>query len=112
MKLLVIAEIIKSEFAVSPEDGNTVYEIIKREIESENQLELDFEGIDIMTTAFLNNAIGNLYRNFDKQQLNMYINMANISDCDLALVKKAIDRAKITFNDETKNSIREEFEDE
>lgn len=112
MKQLVISKIIKSEFAVSPEDGNTVYEIIKKEIESKNQLELNFDGIDIMTTAFLNNAIGNLYRNFDRQQLNRYINMANISDCDLALVKKAIDRAKITFNNETKNSIREEFEDE
>lgn len=109
---LVITDIIKSEYAVSPEDGRIIYDIIKKEITKKNEIILDFEGIDIMTTAFLNNAIGALYKNFEKEQLNLYISMTNISNSDLVLVKKAIERAKITFNEETRQGIKEELEDE
>jgi hypothetical protein len=54
-----------------------------------------------MTTAFLNNAIGKLYNIYDKEKLNQYISMKNISKSDLNLVKKVIDRAKIKFSKET-----------
>ena len=72
------------------------------------KLVLDFSNVDIMTTAFLNNAIGKLYKTFDKQQLNKLISMQNISDSDLILIKKVIERAKLTFTDE----LKEEFGDE
>ncbi len=112
MKDIVIIEIINGEFAVSPEDGDSVYELIKQSLEKEEAISLDFRGIDIMTTAFLNNAIGKLYKNFNKDSLNKYISMKNISTSDLELIKKVIERAKITFNEDTIDSIQEAFEDE
>ena len=91
MKTIKIIDTINSEFAVSPEDGDLV-----------------FDGVDLTTTAFLNTAIGTLYREFDKDTLNKFISMKNISNSDLTLVKTVIERAKLTFTDE----LKEEFGDE
>lgn len=112
MKHILISKIIRGEYAVSPEDGKIIYELINQEIKNKNKVDLDFNGIDLMTTAFLNNAIGALYKNFNGDELNQYLSMSNISDSDLLLAKKAIERAKLTFTDETKKRIEEEFKDE
>lgn len=65
-----------------------------------------------MTTAFLNNAIGKLYNIYDKEKLNKYISMKNISKSDLNLMKKVIDRAKIKFSKEDISILEKELEDE
>ena len=75
MEQILISKIINGEFAVSPEDGKAVYELIYDQIKKKNKVDLDFTGIDIMTTAFLNNAIGALYKNFSGEELNRYLSM-------------------------------------
>lgn len=109
---LNIVNIIGSEFAVSPEDGNSIFDIVKEKLENKEKISIDFSNVDIMTTAFLNNAIGKLYKTFEKDVLNSYITMINISESDLKLVKKVIERAKITFSEEMINELEEEFEGE
>ena len=112
MKDINIVDTIKSEFAVSPEDGDIIYSLIENYLTSDESISLNFDKIDIITTAFLNNAIGKLYKNFEKDKLNRLITMKNISNSDLALVKKVIERAKITFTDEDIKNIEEELGDE
>ena len=109
---LRIINIINSEFAVSPEDGDSIFNLIKEKVDSKEKVIIDFSGIDIMTTAFLNNAIGKLYNIYDKEKLNQYISMKNISKSDFNLVKKVIDRAKIKFNKEDISMLEKELEDE
>lgn len=109
---LNIIDVISSEFAVSPEDGDSVFNIIKENLDSREKISIDFSNIDIMTTAFLNNAIGKLYNIYDKEILNEYISMKNISKTDFNLVKKVIDRAKIKFSKEDISSLEKELEDE
>ena len=112
MKNIKIVDIIKSEFAVSPEDGDLIYNLISKNIKNEDLICIDFDGVDITTTAFLNNAIGTLYKEFNTDILNKFITMNNISDSDLALVKKVIDRAKLTFTDEVLDKLGDELGDE
>ena len=112
MKNINIVDTIKSEFAVSPEDGDIIYSLISHNLSNNHSVCLNFENVDIITTAFLNNAIGKLYKEFDKEKLNKFITMKNKSDSDLALLKKVIDRAKITFTDEEIKIIGEEIGDD
>ena len=86
--------------------------LIKENIDSKKKIVIDFSNIDIMTTAFLNNAIGKLYNIYDKKKLNEYISMKNVSKSDLNLIKKVIDRAKIKFSKEDINTLEKELEDE
>lgn len=109
-----VVDLINSEFAVSPEDGDILYNKVRDLIKEEKETVLDFKKIDLMTTAFLNNAIGKLYKEFTKEQLNKYIKIENISESDLFLLKKVISRAKITFKGKIHviEAIEEEFGDE
>jgi hypothetical protein len=108
LKSIKIIDVINSEFAVAPEDGELVFLKIKDCIEKSIHLSLDFDGVDLTTTAFLNTAIGTLYRDFDKDTLNEFITMKNVSNSDLVLIKTVIERAKLTFTDE----LAQEFGDE
>lgn len=112
MCTLKIVNVINSEYAVSPEDGDIIFKIIQSKIDSKEQVVVDFSGIDIMTTAFLNNAIGKLYNLYEKDKLNKYISMRNISKSDLNLIKKVIERAKIKFNKEDISALEKELGDE
>jgi transcriptional regulator len=59
MEHLIIKDIIKSELAVSTEKGNEVFELVDYYLQRKEKIELDFAGITIMITAFLNAGIYN-----------------------------------------------------
>lgn len=94
---LNIREIISRETAVSSDDGEIVYENIIKCIEGDQVAELDFSNISILTTAFLNSAIGQLYNTYSSEQLNNCLKLKNVADEDRILFKKVIERAKEYF---------------
>ena len=55
---LIVKNIIDSDLAVSSDDGKKVYQAIVEALRRENIVELDFQGITVVITAFLNMAIG------------------------------------------------------
>jgi len=95
--ILVIKDIIKVDTAVSTDDGDLVYQEIVAILKLGNPVELDFSGINIMTTAFLNAAIGQLYSAFTSEQLNSLLKLVNVAADDRILFKKVIERAKEYF---------------
>jgi len=94
---LVIKDIINGDTAVSTDDGDVVYKEIVAILELGKPVELDFSGINIMTTAFLNAAIGQLYSTFNSEQLNSLLKLVNVATDDRILFKKVIERAKEYF---------------
>lgn len=97
MTTLNISKIIKNDSAVSSDDGETVYQLILESLRSKEIAELDFAGISIITTAFLNTAIGQLYDVFSSEELNEYIVLKNVQREDTIQFKKVIERAKEYF---------------
>ncbi len=97
IKHLKIKDIISRETAVSSDDGDIVYERIVDCIEGNCIAELDFSEITILTTAFLNSAIGQLYNNFSSSELNNAIILKNVADEDKILFKKVTERAREYF---------------
>lgn len=101
MEHLIIKDIIKSELAVSTEKGNEVFELVDSFLQKNEKVELDFAGITIMITAFLNAAIGRLYSNkaYTKDFLNEHLKLQNVEKDDRVLFKDVIQRAKEYFAD-------------
>lgn len=99
MNHLIIKDIIKSDLAVSTEDGEKVFKKIDSHLQKSEKVELDFAGIRIMITAFLNAAIGSLYSNkaYTSDFLNEYLNLKNVEKEDLKLFKDVVKRAKEYF---------------
>ena len=81
---LAIYEYITSPSATSPTQGDIVYEkiepIIKNCIKNKNKFSIDFTGIKILTTAFLNNSIGKLFYEFDSDDILSLMTFTGLSN--------------------------------
>lgn len=101
MIYLKVKDIIGTDLAVSTENGQKVYEIIERNLDNNNKIVLNFEGITILITAFLNAAIGSLFKNqkYTPDFLNENVLLTNIDSNDAYLFIEVINRAKEYFSD-------------
>jgi len=99
MKNLIIKDIIETNLAVSTENGNKVFEIIDTYLQKKEKVQLDFAGITVIITAFLNAAIGSLYskKEYTGEFLNEYLKLENVESDDLKLFRDVIQRAKEYF---------------
>jgi len=110
-----IFELIGSDAAVSSEDGELLYKRIKKGLEEKNvKIILDFSNISLITSTFLNAAIGQLYSKYNSPILTERLEVNNLAKEDLELLKRVVKRAKEYFKDKEKidASIKETLEDE
>lgn len=96
-KVINIKNIIKSQAADDNCKGNKVFESIKESCDDSNEkrtIILDFDGIELVNTAFLNNAIGKL---FDRKEFNLLENSVKVKNMNsfmIELLKESISLAR------------------
>ncbi len=95
---LIVKDIINSDTAVSTDDGDKLFKHINSVLKENKIAQIDFSGIEMMTTAFLNAAIGQLYNHYNSEQLNKSLKLVNVASEDIILFKKVITRAKEFFS--------------
>ncbi|WP_312338569.1 STAS-like domain-containing protein [Sphingobacterium sp.] len=106
---LKVVDVIGSQVALSPEPGYKLYKEIRDKIRQRENVVLDFIEVKILSTAFLNSAIGRLYSDFNSDQLNDSLRIVNLADEDMSLLIRVIKRAKEYFKD--KDSFDKKMED-
>lgn len=108
---IIITKIINTNFAVTTEDGNSIFQLLSSNFNVGKNIVLDFEGINLMTTAFLNAAIGQLYSNnsYSSDFLNKNLELINVQDTDKHLFPMVVKRAKEYF--ENKESFEKNSND-
>jgi len=109
-----IFEQIGGNAAVSSEDGELLFERILRGVENDVRVILNFNNIELITSTFLNAAIGQLYSKYDSSFLREHLKVENLSREDLELLKKVVERAKEYFKnkEQMEKNVREVLEDE
>lgn len=109
-----IFQVVGSSVAVSSGKGDEIFKLIDKALQNELTVNIDFGDIKILTTAFLNAAIGQLYSKYKSEELIQSLNLLNISDSDKVLLKKVTDRAKEYFADKENidEIIKEAIDDE
>lgn len=105
MNNLKVSDIIDSNFAVATEDGQKIYDHLNQLLSQKLEVLLDFSDIQILTTAFLNAAIGQLYSKFNTQQIQPFLKLINVMEEDRILFKKVIERAKEYFAEKEKSEL-------
>ena len=95
---LLISSFTNSNRAVSAQDGDKVYNAILPYFEKNESVTLDFEGIELIITAFLNTCIGKLYGKFSSDELKTLLDIQNLKKDEMRLLKLVIDKAKERFN--------------
>lgn len=105
-----VRELVPSLYCVDAEDGQKLFSVISKSIgEGKNEVTLSFEGIELITSAFLNTAIGQLYRDFSEETIKSNLKVEGMSQEDLGLLKRVVDTAKIYYKDPDRmeRSLRE-----
>lgn len=97
MNRIVIYDILKQPNAETIEVGDKVYNAIKPQIEDyinkEQAFEIDFTNVDIVTTAFLNSAIGKLFYEMKSKDLIRNMSFIGISSVQKNSLKWSITNA-------------------
>lgn len=94
-----IFEVVGSHLCVASSDGQKVYDRLAIAIQNNRGVMLSFRNVSILTSAFLNAAIGQLYGNFSEAQIRALLKVEDIQPDDLALLKRVVDTAKQYFRD-------------
>ena len=105
-KLIKIVDIVGSILCIASEDGEKVYREIASSLRSGGQVILSFEGVEDLTSAFLNTAIGQLYSGEFPEELikgSLILDKDNINGDGLFLIKRVVDRAKEFFKDQDRH---------
>ena len=90
-KILKIRDIVGSEYAVSTESGEKILSKMKEILNNKENIEISFEGISIVISAFLNRIIGDLYADYSSEDIDRFISFSNTNkDIDdlISLVKR------------------------
>lgn len=98
MVTLLIKDFTKSSRAISAIDGEKVFQQIDTCFKKGEPVLLDFKGIELTITAFLNSCIGKLYGNYSQEKIKELLNIENLNEDEKLLLKLVIDKAKERFS--------------
>ena len=99
-----IASVVGSELCLASDDGEKVHAAIVKAIREGNKVRLSFKGVEDLTSAFLNAAVGQLYGEFSESYLkDAMLPPTDASQEDLELLKRVVDRARDFFRDPEKH---------
>ena len=106
-----IFAIVGDDSCVNAEDGQKVFGKIKEVIEAGHKAKLSFTNVSLLTSAFLNVAIGQLYGLFDDKKLRDSLSVENITEDDKSLLKKVIDNAKLFYSSKDKKGLEKIYDE-
>jgi hypothetical protein len=95
-----VFELVGSPLCVASDDGEKVFhQIIDILNNKGHTVEVSFINVESLTSAFLNSAIGQLYGKFPEDKIRESLKVSDMSQEDLALLKRVVDTAKEYFRD-------------
>ncbi len=86
------------KFGVTVEDGQKVHNYIHALLKSDQQATLDFSGVEVIASPFLNTAIGSLLEDVSADDLNRLLKMENISPAGAAVLRRVIENSTQYYN--------------
>jgi len=100
--ILSIYEIVGSQLCVASSDGQKVYDRLQVALKEGRNVTLSFHNINTLTSAFLNAAVGQLYGTFTEDEIRALLEVRDMQQDDMALLKHVVETAKHYFEDPEK----------
>ncbi len=94
-----IINIVGSSFCVEAEDGEKVFVLINRLLSDHKKVMLSFLNVEMLTTAFLNTAVGQLYGKFTEDQIRENLSVKDLSASGAVSLKRVVETAKLYYKD-------------
>jgi hypothetical protein len=101
VKTINVANFINEDNCIADdEDGQRVYELIKRAFSENRKVILSFHDVKRwMGPEFYHAAIGQLYEDYSDDEIKENLRIENMSDLDRKMLKRATDMANLFYND-------------
>ena len=96
----------------SIDDGEKVLNLIRPELTKGFTVELDFEGVKLVLTPFLNTCFGKLLEQFGSELAITHVSMRNLSDEVLQRINNFINRKEEEYSRSHDQKILQEMFDE
>lgn len=88
------------EVGITLEDGQMVYDLVHPMLQAGKAVELDFKGVDILASPFLNAAIGHLLEDIQPDDLNRLLRIENLVPAGMFTLRRVIENAKQYYSDQ------------
>lgn len=105
VRVVQVFELIGSSICVSSADGELLYEKILPTLSNGHRVELSFSHVDIVISAFLNAAIGQLYGSISPSQVDRLLSWSGLDSYDDDLLQRVIENAKHYFDRPEKHEL-------
>ena len=112
MALRLLLEKAVGKNCSSIDDGERVLNLIRPELTKGFTVELDFEGVKLVLTPFLNTCFGKLLEQFGREVTMTHVSMRNISDELLQRINNFINRKEEEFSQSRDRKLLQEIFDE
>ena len=112
MALKVFLEKIVGENCASIDDGDKVLNLVRPELVKGYTVELDFEGVKLVLTPFLNTCFGKLLEQFGREMTMTHVSMKNISDDFLQRINSFINKKEAEFTQSHDREMLQKMFDE
>jgi len=94
---LKIVDLVGTPFCIALEDGDKVRQAIAEQLRLGNQIILDLADIELLTSSFLNAAVGDLYEEFTEEEIRDHLHLENETKDDLSLIQYVVANAKLFY---------------
>lgn len=104
-----IFNIIGSKYCVEADEGQKIYDLIVKALKEDKNVKLSFQNIEMLTTAFLNTAVGQLYRDYAEDKIKKSLSVEAMTQEDMVSLKRVNKTAKLYYKNPERmiNSINE-----
>lgn len=92
-----VLQIVGNPICVEASDGEKVANVVKTFFDEKKGVFLDFLNVTMLTSAFLNTAIGALYGQYTEEEIKNHLRVKNLLPADSVLLKRVVDTAKMYY---------------
>ncbi len=97
---------LAGENCISYEDGQKVYDLVHPELQAGRPVELDFSGVRVLVSLFLNAGIGRLLEDIPTADLNRLLTVSNLPPGGRGTLKRVIENSKdYYFNPQIREAL-------
>ncbi len=97
--IINVFNIVGTPFGVEADDGQKVFNLVHKAFSEKKKVILSFLNIEILTTAFLNTAVGQLYKDFTEAEIKGNLEVKDITNPGAVALKRVVDTAKLYYKD-------------
>ncbi len=94
-----IYNVIGGGLCADTTDGEKVYALVNKALQEMKKVVLSFQNVELVTTAFLNVAIGQLYKDYDETFIEKTLITVDIDEIDRSRIKDVKDTAILYYED-------------